>query len=78
MDAIPCDVPPNVWRDWNSTNWALVDQTVRRLQTRIAKAVRAGDWRGARRLQRLLARSTSGKLLAVRRVTESRSQDTRS
>jgi len=76
MDATPCDVPPNVWRDWNSTNWALVDQTVRRLQTRIAKAVRAGDWRGARRLQRLLARSTSGKLLAVRRVTENQGRKT--
>ena len=60
MDAIPCDVPSNVCFHWNSVNWSLVDQTVRRLQTRIAKAVRAGDWRGARRLQRLLVRSTSG------------------
>ena len=55
---------------WNSVNWAEVHRTTRRLQTLIAKAVGNGDWRGARRLQRLLAHSTSGKLLAVRRVTE--------
>lgn len=77
MDAYSqCDVVSGVWRNWNSVNWADAHRTTRRLQTRIAKAVRNGDWRGARRLQRLLARSTSGKLLAVRRVTENHGRKT--
>jgi RNA-directed DNA polymerase len=66
MDASQCDVASGVWQNWNSIDWAKVHRPTRRLQTRIAKAVRTGDRRGARRLQRLLARSTSGKLLAVR------------
>src|SRR5579859_3716037 len=76
MDASQCDVASGVWQDWNSVSWAQVHQTARRLQTRIAKAVRGGDRRGARRLQRLLAHSTSGKLLAVRRVTENHGRKT--
>jgi RNA-directed DNA polymerase len=46
------------------------------LQARIAKAVRVDDQRGAKRLQRLLAHSTSGKFLAVRRVTENHGRKT--
>lgn len=77
MDALSqCDVVSDVWQNWNSINWSEVHRTTRRLQTRIAKAVRTGDWRGARRLQKLLAHSTSGKLLAVRRVTENHGRKT--
>jgi len=45
---------------------------VKRLQTRIAKAVKEGKYRLAKRLQYLLANSFYAKLLAVRRVTGNR------
>jgi len=76
MDADSRDVASDVWQDWNSIHWSEVHQTVRRLQTRIAKAVQEGDWRGVKRLQKLLTRSTSGKCLAVRRVTENQGRKT--
>ena len=76
MDASQCDVVSGVWQNWNSVDWTKVHRTTRRLQTRIAKAVRDGDRRGAKRLQKLLAHSTSGKFLAVRRVTENRGRKT--
>ena len=76
MDASQCDVASGVWQDWNSVSWTQIHRTARRLQTRIAKAVRGGDRRGAKRLQRLLTRSTSGRLLAVRRVTENHGRKT--
>lgn len=61
---------------WHSINWAKVHRTVRRLQVRIVKAIRAGQKRKARALQYILARSLSGKALAVRRVTENRGKRT--
>ncbi|PPE73938.1 group II intron reverse transcriptase/maturase [Solimonas fluminis] len=79
MDAqavLPRDVASDVWQDWTSLDWAGIHQTVRRLQTRIAKAIREGDWRGAKRLQKLLTRTTSAKALAVRRVTENQGRRT--
>lgn len=79
MDAqavLPRDVASDVWQDWTSLDWAGIHQTVRRLQTRIAKAIRGGDWRGAKRLQKLLTRTTSAKALAVRRVTENQGRRT--
>jgi RNA-directed DNA polymerase len=45
---------------------------VNRLQERIAKATQAGKWGKVKVLQRLLSRSHSGKMLAVKRVTENR------
>ena len=76
MDACTSDFASGVWQNWNGLDWSGVYRTVRRLQTRIAKAVRNGDWRDAKRLQKLLIRSTSGKALAVRQVTENRGRKT--
>lgn len=76
MDALSSDVASDVWQDWRSFDWVSIHQTVRRLQTRIAKAIGKGDWRDAKRLQRLLIRSMSGKALAVRRVTENQGRKT--
>lgn len=76
MDACSRDVASDVWQNWNSLDWSSVHQTVRRLQTRIAKATQEGDWRGVKRLQKLLTHSTSGKCLAVRRVTENQGRKT--
>lgn len=55
---------------WNAIDWQTVERHVRGLQVRIAKAVREGDWRRVKALQRFLARSFSGRAMAVRRVTE--------
>ena len=61
---------------WDSTDWSAAAATVRRLQARIVKATREGRWNKVKALQRLLTHSRSGKLLAVKRVTESEGKDT--
>lgn len=70
-DVASCD-----WQSWTTIPWDLANQYVRRLQARISKAALEEDWRGVKRLQRLLVRSTSGKALAVRRVTENQGKRT--
>ncbi|MGI4758575.1 MAG: reverse transcriptase N-terminal domain-containing protein [Janthinobacterium lividum] len=61
---------------WREIDWRSVTGEVRRLQVRIAKAVETGRWGRMRALQRLLTTSRSGKLLAVRRVTENQGRKT--
>lgn len=61
---------------WREVNWRSVTVEVRRLQVRIVKAVEAGRWGKVKALQRLLTTSRSGKLLAVRRVTENQGRKT--
>ena len=56
--------------EWYAINWQAIHRNVRRLQVRIAQATKAGRWGKVRALQRLLTHSFSGKVLAVRRVTE--------
>lgn len=70
-DVASCD-----WQSWTTIPWDVANQYVRRLQARISKAALEEDWRGVKRLQRLLVRSTSGKALAVRRVTENQGKRT--
>src|SRR6266576_1869883 len=55
--------------DWQAVDWPKVRQQVRRLQLRIAKAIRAGKHGTAKALSWLLTHSHSAKLLAVKRVT---------
>ena len=55
---------------WHGIDWATAHQTVRRLQMRIAKAVREKRWGKVKTLQWLLTRSFYGKAIAVKRVTE--------
>jgi len=61
---------------WHQADWATIHKEVRRLQTRIAKATQAGRWGKVKALQRLLAHSYSGKMVAVKRVTENRGKKT--
>lgn len=68
--------PSRAARMWDQANWASIEAEVRRLQLRIAKAVREGRWGKVKALQRLLTRSHSGKMLAVKRVTENRGKRT--
>ena len=61
---------------WLRANWAHIMADVKRLQVRIAKATLEGRWGRVKALQRLLTRSHSGKMLAVKRVTENRGKRT--
>lgn len=61
---------------WNSLDWAGIQATVRRLQLRIAKAVKENRWGKARVLQRILSRSLAAKLWAVKRVTSNKGRRT--
>ena len=71
-DAAPSDVINH----WHRINWCAANDTVRRLQIRIAKAAKAEDWRRVKALQRFLVRSFSARALAVRRVTENKGKRT--
>ena len=56
--------------NWYVVDWRRVERNVRGMQIRIAKATREGNWRKGRALQRMLTRTLSAKLYAVRRVTQ--------
>ena len=63
-------------KEWYAIDWETIDRKVRRLQVRIAKATKEGRWGKVKALQRLLTHSYSGKVLAVRRVTENKGKET--
>jgi RNA-directed DNA polymerase len=56
--------------EWKTINWKQIQKNVYRLQTRIYKAKLRGDAKQVHRLQKLLIKSRSAKLLAVRRVSQ--------
>ncbi|WP_310633258.1 group II intron reverse transcriptase/maturase [Paraburkholderia sp.] len=56
--------------NWYAIDWHRVERNVRGMQIRIAKATRESDWRRVKALQRLLTRTLSAKLYAIRRVTQ--------
>ena len=62
--------------DWRSIDWKNVEEKVREIQNRIAKAAKLKRWRLVKRLQRLLTHSYFAKLLAVKRVTENHGKNT--
>ena len=68
--AADAGAPPANDATWDQIDWSQVTEEVMRLQVRIAKATQVGRWNKVQALQRLLTRSRSGKLLAVKRVTE--------
>ncbi len=57
---------------WDTYPWRNIEKRVFRLQLRIAKAIREKRFNRARALQWILTHSHDAKLLAVKRVTESR------
>ena len=61
---------------WYAIDWRDINRNVRRLQVRIVQATNASRWGRVRALQRLLTHSYSGKVLAVRRVTENNGKKT--
>src|SRR3974390_2250554 len=63
-------------RLWKAIPWTALQQQVRRLQVRIAKAIQLGKCRRASALQWLLTHSRAARLMAVRRVTTNRGANT--
>ena len=55
---------------WKSFKWKKFQKMLFRLQKLVYKAVRVGDKRKARSLQKLILKSQSAKLLAIRQVTQ--------
>lgn len=55
---------------WKRLPWKKFRRTLFRLQRRVFKAVREGDRRKARSLQKLILKSTSARLMAIRQVTQ--------
>jgi RNA-directed DNA polymerase len=62
--------------EWYAIDWQAIHCNVRRLQVRIVQAVKEGRWGKVKALQRLLTHSYSGKVRAVRRVTENQGKKT--
>lgn len=62
--------------DWDSLDWAGIRAKVRRLQMRIAKAIRQAHHHKERALQWLLTHSRSAKLLAIQRVSQNKGHNT--
>ena len=62
--------------NWKHIIWQKVENHVRRLQIRIAKAIKLGRHNKAKALQWLLTHSFYAKCLAVKRVTQSRGKNT--
>jgi retron-type reverse transcriptase len=55
---------------WADIDWHAVETNVGRLQERTYRTTQDGDWKRVMSLQKHLARATSTKLLAIRRVTQ--------
>jgi RNA-directed DNA polymerase len=55
---------------WDSLPWFTLEQDLFRLQKRIYRASRRGDYPSIRKLQRLLLAGEAARLVAVRRVTQ--------
>ncbi|MGB4823979.1 MAG: group II intron reverse transcriptase/maturase [Leuconostoc mesenteroides] len=62
--------PSAITYSWKAIIWSAIENEVKRLQLRIAKAIKIGRHGRAKALQWLLTHSFAAKLLAVRRVTQ--------
>ena len=62
--------------EWHAMNWQAAHRNVRRLQARIVQATKESRWGKVQVLQRLLTHSHSGRMIAVRRVTENAGKKT--
>lgn len=56
--------------EWNQVNWQKLERRIYKLQKRIYRASGRDDVKTVRRLQKMLMKSWSAKILAVRRVTQ--------
>ncbi len=60
----------NTSESWKKLPWKKFRKNLFRLQRRIYKAVQVGDYRKAKSLQKLILKSTSARMLAVRQVSQ--------
>lgn len=60
----------NASESWKNLQWKQFRKNLFRLQKRVYKAIRDGDTRKAKSLQKLILKSTSARLLAIRQVTQ--------
>ena len=58
---------------WSQINWTGAEANVRRLQSRIYRAAANGEHAQVKNLQKLMVRSVSAQLLAIRQVTQDNS-----
>jgi RNA-directed DNA polymerase len=70
MTKVVVNRPEDETTDWDRIDWRAQEDNVRRLRQRIFTASREGDLKRVRNLQKLMLRSRSNALVAVRRVTE--------
>lgn len=70
------DANPYGTQNWSTINWNQVEYNVRRLQARIVKAFKKGEYKRVKTLQSLLKSSLAARLLAVKRVTTNRGSKT--
>jgi RNA-directed DNA polymerase len=61
---------PTERTEWSAVNWRCANRNVRNLRRRIFRATQAEDWKTVNGLQKLMLRSYSNRLVAVRRVTQ--------
>ncbi len=76
MTAEQAGAASHAVQPWHTINWSQAHHNVRRLQARIVKATQEGRWNKVKALQHLLTHSYSGKVLAVKRVTENQGSTT--
>lgn len=60
----------NASESWKNLQWKQFRKNLFRLQKRVYKAIRDKDTRKAKSLQKLILKSTSARLLAIRQVTQ--------
>ena len=60
----------NASESWKTSPWKKFRRNLFRLQRRVYKAIRVGDKRKARSLQKLILKSLSARMLAIRQVTQ--------
>jgi len=57
-------------QNWHAIDWRKANRVVRNLRRRIFRATREGNYKKVRSLQKLLLKSYSTLVLAIRRVTQ--------
>ncbi|TFI55105.1 RNA-dependent DNA polymerase [Mastigocladus laminosus UU774] len=60
----------NASESWKKLPWKKFRRNLFRLQRRVFKAIQVGDKRSSRSLQKLILKSTSARILAIRQVTQ--------
>jgi RNA-directed DNA polymerase len=76
MAVAKTGAPGDITKGWRAIDWQKAHSEVRRLQMRIAKAVKEGKRGKVKALQRIVTRSFYAKALAVKRVTSNKGKKT--